>query len=521
MIALDAMSGALQWQADVGPARKPLTAPVTDDERFYVGARDGLYALDLDGHAVWHFPTSRRITAAPVVTGGVVYATCHDHHLYALDAAGGKPLWRYAVERRIEVSPLVFTMDLANGTDLSPSVEAAFPLAVITDRSGTVTCLQRPLSAPEHENAGHWIEAAHLWQVVGQPERAAVQYEVAGVWSQAADLWAAQGNALRQAGALQRHARFLEETGTPLEGVADLWATIVELYETQGERALAASCRREVARCRRQPKIALEIEHDGLVLNAWTMVSFIVRNVGFGPAHNLIIRASGEQFDGQITRTQRLVSLDADERKVESLDIKPLEYGKSVPLTVTAEYTDYKDEVFTQSQTLHMPVSETEPVQRARTRTQVIRVTQTFVDLEIRIFRRQAEGYPVEITLGAGQAFPRGYADAAIADWTLSGDAATDGARLFCDLFADEKLRDAWSRACGQAPRRRIRLRIDPNARELRRLPWELLQVDGIWLAADAHTPLSRFLPVSVPLGAGVEARPRACWSRLLILLIC
>jgi len=110
VLALRVAGGTLAWRVDVGPAGKPLSPPATDGELLFVGARDGLHALDLaDGREVWAFSTPRRVVAAPVVTGGVVYVACHDHHLYALDAASGQELWRYALGRRIEVSPALAT----------------------------------------------------------------------------------------------------------------------------------------------------------------------------------------------------------------------------------------------------------------------------------------------------------------------------------------------------------------------------------------------------------------------------
>ena len=89
------------------------------------------------------------------------------------------------------------------------------------------------------------------------------------------------------------------------------------------------------------------------------------------------------------------------------------------------------------------------------------------VDLEIRIFQSGDEGYPVEITLGEQQEFPRGILTADAASWTPGGDPVADGQQLFDMLFADGALRDAWAQARGQSPQRRIRLRIDPAAAKL------------------------------------------------------
>ncbi len=131
-----------------------------------------------------------------------------------------------------------------------------------------------------------------------------------------------------------------------------------------------------------------------------------------------------------------------------------------------------------------------------------------FVDLEIRIFRQGDEGYPIEITLGGQQEFPRGYLAADILPWVESGDATADGQRLFEALLADGALRSAWAEARGQTAQRRVRLRIDTDAAELHALPWESLQEKAAMLSAQANTPFSRYLPIALPWGGPVEERP-------------
>jgi hypothetical protein len=130
-----------------------------------------------------------------------------------------------------------------------------------------------------------------------------------------------------------------------------------------------------------------------------------------------------------------------------------------------------------------------------------------FTDLEIRLLRRLPEGYPVEITLGGQQEFPRGYLSADVLPW-FPGDPATDGKRLFDRLIADAKVREAWAAARGQAPRHRIRLRIDVDAPELHALPWELLQDNALTLSAGSDTPFSRYMPIALPWGGEVTERP-------------
>ncbi len=132
-----------------------------------------------------------------------------------------------------------------------------------------------------------------------------------------------------------------------------------------------------------------------------------------------------------------------------------------------------------------------------------------FCDLELRLFPRiEEKGYPVEITLAGQQEFPRGYAPADLARWTPDGDPASAGQKLLAALLSDDCLRRAWEQARGQAPQRRIRLRIDPAAAELHALPWELLAEDAALLAAHADTPFSRYLPIALPWGGAVEERP-------------
>jgi hypothetical protein len=136
-----------------------------------------------------------------------------------------------------------------------------------------------------------------------------------------------------------------------------------------------------------------------------------------------------------------------------------------------------------------------------------------FTDLEIRIFPRQQQEqgesiYPVEVTFGGQQEFPRGEMPAAAASWVSSGDPHQDGLNLFSTLFNDPKLRTAWAQARGQSQARRVRLRIDPGAAELHALPWELLWDENELLSACSTTPFSRYLPIALPWASMTADRP-------------
>jgi hypothetical protein len=139
---------------------------------------------------------------------------------------------------------------------------------------------------------------------------------------------------------------------------ADAWEAAVHACDAAGEDKRAEACRREVARCRRLPYLAVEIEHDDLTLNTWTRLRFIVHNQGFGPARQLIIRARGDQFEGQVADTRQIITLQADQTREDRLDIRPLAYGDSVPLRVSIEYQDRTQTPHTWDRTLYLPVAQ-------------------------------------------------------------------------------------------------------------------------------------------------------------------
>jgi hypothetical protein len=196
-----------------------------------------------------------------------------------------------------------------------------------------MTAGARPLSAAEHEAPGHWLEAARLREDRGQRERAVELYERAEAWQAVSELWCALGRPVKQAQALKAYARSLGETTCSAEAMAAAWETATRAFEAEGEREQVAVCREKVARCLELPFISLDVEIDkGLVLDAWSRLRFIVRNEGFGPAPSLVIPASGDQFRGTVTATQRIVRLRAGRERVDWLYIRPLEHGESVRL---------------------------------------------------------------------------------------------------------------------------------------------------------------------------------------------
>ena len=81
--------------------------------------------------------------------------------------------------------------------------------------------------------------------------------------------------------------------------------------------------------------------------------------------------------------------------------------------------------------------------------------TLNFTDLELRILPRQAEGYPVEITLNSEQEFSGAFLEPLASGSTLpatSPSAIETGRRLASWLFADDKLRALGTRSAANIP---------------------------------------------------------------------
>lgn len=89
LYCLDAADGRLRWTfaVETSGAPAPLSAIALVDGVVYFGTWSGrFFALDAeDGAQRWWFQTSAPIRSSAIVAGGLVYVTCEDGYIYALD----------------------------------------------------------------------------------------------------------------------------------------------------------------------------------------------------------------------------------------------------------------------------------------------------------------------------------------------------------------------------------------------------------------------------------------------------
>jgi hypothetical protein len=434
-LLLDRFTGTLKQRIPIGPTGKPLSAPTTDGARAFIGARDGLYVLDVQAGSADHWlTTERRIAAAPVSVDDVIYVVSHDHQLVALDRTSGRDLWRWSAAQRLELAPVL----AADGRTV-----------FVVDRAGLLSAVQRPLMAAELMVEGRWAEAAAAYRQAGQP--------------------------LQQAEALSGQARQVEAAGQ-LEQAGDLWQQAEQLFMQVQQIDRAQTCCQNGLRCRQQPVLIVAARYRDLQPNVWSSLEFVVRNDGFGPAQRLIIHAVGDDFKGELMQTRQITTVPAGGRYAEQLDVFSLTAGR-VPLHVRIEYADHTGMLHSLAQKVYIDVAPHATLQTIRVFTAAqLQPADTALDVELRILGRKESAYPVELTLGSGEVF-RGE----VFHGQLADGAEPAGRALFTALVTGDVLK-GWGVAQARSSQRRLRLRIDLS--ELHATPWELLHDGRAPLAA-------------------------------------
>lgn len=97
VVALDEKTGAVQWRYE---ASEETSYPYAADGTAYVNSGNSVIALSVaDGAFKWQANTEGRVISLPAYDAGALYFGDDADRFYAVDAASGKELWRYAVER--------------------------------------------------------------------------------------------------------------------------------------------------------------------------------------------------------------------------------------------------------------------------------------------------------------------------------------------------------------------------------------------------------------------------------------
>ncbi len=358
--ALDSETLQLRWQQEIGEKR-PLSQVSVNEDHVFVGFRYGLCVLDSrSGQEIWQFATTRPISAQPLVLGDIVYVSCEDHNLYTLDKTNGTELWHLEMGRRIDISPI-----------LTPSC------LLVVDRGGEVVALEPPdlpeevwseasprtqmrqeLVAKRLMEQAEFAKAAEFWMKLGQLETAAEAYELAKEWQQAADLWRQLDRDGKRADALERYAESLTDQDIDDDTKATAWERAARAHAELRQQEARQRCEREAARYRNLPILSIEIDVKDLVINEWSKLDFLIDNIGFGPARQVIIYLVDDRFVGRAQHSSTWMTIMPDKQYNHWLEIQPLAQGEAVPMQLMVEYVvGHTGNKKTLERTFYLPVA--------------------------------------------------------------------------------------------------------------------------------------------------------------------
>lgn len=102
--ALDASTGNVLWRNKLTNSDVRFGGTAIDSEFVLVGATDGLLrAIRLDnGHLVWETDLSDAVSAAPLISNGLVYVGSMGRKLFALDRESGAIQWETLLKGRVK-----------------------------------------------------------------------------------------------------------------------------------------------------------------------------------------------------------------------------------------------------------------------------------------------------------------------------------------------------------------------------------------------------------------------------------
>ncbi len=357
--ALDSRTLQLRWQQEIGEKR-PLSQPAVDGDYLYIGFREGLSVLDgRNGQQIWTFTTSRTVSATPLILGDMLYDSCEDHHLYALDKLHGTQLWQLEMERRITIAPILTPSCLLvvdRGGQVVALAPPDLPEAVRMELSASKQ-MRKELVAQRLIEQGEFAKAAEFLVSLGQLEQAADVYEQAEAWQQAAELWQQLDRDGKRADALKRYAQSLAQQTLDDEEKAVAWERAARAHAELRQKEARQRCEREVARYRRLPILTLKIEVKDLVVNQWSKLDFVVKNDGFGPARHVHVQLVDDRFVGRAKYSSTWLTVLPNKPQANWLEVQPQAQGEAVPMQLLVEYIDRIGSTKTLERTFYLSVA--------------------------------------------------------------------------------------------------------------------------------------------------------------------
>ena len=117
LFAVDAATGELRWQKDLGEYVLS-SSPAVVDGSVYVAGGFEFYSFDAaTGKERWKLPIQYAAQSSPTVSGDMVYVASQDGRLYGVDIDSGKQQWAYEAKGLIFSSPAVSGPYVFIGTD--------------------------------------------------------------------------------------------------------------------------------------------------------------------------------------------------------------------------------------------------------------------------------------------------------------------------------------------------------------------------------------------------------------------
>jgi outer membrane protein assembly factor BamB/tetratricopeptide (TPR) repeat protein len=236
--ALDVSDGRAVWRFDAGveEAWFPRTPTLDHDILFAPNWNGVLYALDPGtGNELWRFSGQRYMLSRVAIWEDMVFITNRDHKLYVLTRAGGELLWSHYFERAVYCTPAIDDEGILYIAESGGLVHAFHARSGDTLWSEKVE--GRLWDGCEPILRGdEWVIGLRKGEIVSLRRRAAEEaldgatYEAAGQWEDAAAAYALAGDL---AGAARLYAEQLgqpESAGQLLEA-ASAWEDAGRQYE--------------------------------------------------------------------------------------------------------------------------------------------------------------------------------------------------------------------------------------------------------------------------------------------------